>query len=423
MLVSFLIMFREGVEAALIVGIIASYLQQTGRGAWMPVVWIGILLALALSLAVGAALQLASMEFPQKAQELFEAAIGIAAVLVLTSMVFWMRKAARSIKAELHHSIDAAFDGSAARGLGLIAMVFFAVAREGLESVFFLLAIFQQNAGWAPALGAGLYDLETETGCSVIGSTGMHMRLARGADDVRLTEDRTGYTMCMPVPGIYSQMQSNMAATLNVDWILSVAGGLLKSVGVERSKPDLLGHVEGWLAEAKERPPLFHPYISDAGERGPFVDATARASFLGLSASNGFADMVRAVFDGLALAARDCYLAMGPLPRQVRLTGGAARSASLRRILGGALGADIQTTEREEAGAAGAAMIAAVSLGLYGSMAECAKEWVTPCLRASEPADAALARHFDSVFPAYKASREALSPLWETITGQQDKLP
>ncbi|MGB3417734.1 MAG: FGGY-family carbohydrate kinase [Mesorhizobium sp.] len=273
------------------------------------------------------------------------------------------------------------------------------------------------------ALGAGLYDLETETGCSVIGSTGMHMRLARGADDVRLTEDRTGYTMCMPVPGIYSQMQSNMAATLNVDWILSVAGGLLKSVGVERSKADLLGHVEGWLAEAKERPPLFHPYISEAGERGPFVDATARASFLGLSASNGFADMVRAVFDGLALAARDCYLAMGPLPRQVRLTGGAARSASLRRILGGALGADIQTTEREEAGAAGAAMIAAVSLGLYGSMAECAKEWVTPCLRASEPADAALARHFDSVFPAYKASREALSPLWETITGQQDKLP
>ncbi len=154
MLVPFLIMFREGVEAALIVGIIASYLQQTGRGAWMPVVWIGILLALALSLAVGAALQLASMEFPQKAQELFEAAIGIAAVLVLTSMVFWMRKAARSIKAELHHSIDAAFDGSAARGLGLIAMVFFAVAREGLESVFFLLATFQESGGAGAPAGA-----------------------------------------------------------------------------------------------------------------------------------------------------------------------------------------------------------------------------------------------------------------------------
>ncbi len=154
MLVPFLIMFREGVEAALIVGIIASYLHQTGRSAWMPVVWIGILLALALSLAVGAGLQLVSAEFPQKAQELFEAVIGLVAVCVLTSMVFWMRKAARSIKAELHHSIDAAFETPTHKGFGLILMVFFAVAREGLESVFFLLAAFQQSEGpWAP-LGA-----------------------------------------------------------------------------------------------------------------------------------------------------------------------------------------------------------------------------------------------------------------------------
>ena len=161
MLVPFLIMFREGVEAALIVGIIASYLQRTGRGAWMPVVWIGILLALAFSLAVGAALQLASVEFPQKAQELFEAAIGLVAVCVLTSMVFWMRKAARSITAELHNSIDAALGAPSRRGFGLIAMVFLAVAREGVESVFFLLAAFQQESGMAPlaALAGVLLDL------------------------------------------------------------------------------------------------------------------------------------------------------------------------------------------------------------------------------------------------------------------------
>jgi len=147
-------MFREGVEAALIVGIIASYLHQTGRSAWMPVVWIGILLALAMSLAVGAILQLLSAEFPQKAQELFEAIIGLIAVFVLTSMVFWMRKAARSIKSELHHSIDAAFQTPTHKGFGLILMVFFAVAREGLESVFFLLAAFQQSEGAAAPLGA-----------------------------------------------------------------------------------------------------------------------------------------------------------------------------------------------------------------------------------------------------------------------------
>jgi len=150
MLVPFLIMFREGVEAALIVGIIASYLSRTGRGAWMPVVWIGIFLALSFSLIVGAILQIAAVEFPQKAQELFEAAIGLVAVAVLTSMVFWMRKAARSIKAELHSSIDAAFAAPSHKGLGLIAMVFLAVAREGVESVFFLLAAFQQANAYAP---------------------------------------------------------------------------------------------------------------------------------------------------------------------------------------------------------------------------------------------------------------------------------
>ena len=88
MLVPFLIMLREGLEAALIVGIIASYLRQTGRAAWMPVIWTGIFLAVTLALLGGAALQLVSAEFPQRQQEMFEAAVGLIAVGVLTWMVF-----------------------------------------------------------------------------------------------------------------------------------------------------------------------------------------------------------------------------------------------------------------------------------------------------------------------------------------------
>ncbi|MFB9912778.1 FGGY-family carbohydrate kinase [Rhizobium paknamense] len=265
------------------------------------------------------------------------------------------------------------------------------------------------------ALGAGLYEPGTETGCSIIGSTGMHMRLALGPDDVRLNHDLTGYTMCMPIPGIYAQMQSNMAATLNIDWVLSLAAGVLKGMGREASKADLLAHVEDWLAEASESPLVFHPYISDAGERGPFVDASARASFVGLSMAHGFGDLVKAVFDGLAFAARDCYGEMGPLPARVRLTGGAARSASLRRILGGVLGAEIQTNHREEAGAAGAAMIAAVSLGIYPDMAACVADWVTPFQGGIETPDAGLSRRYAGMFPAYQQSRLALRPVWHTL--------
>lgn len=155
MLAPFLIMLREGLEAALIVGIIAGYLRQTGRGAWLPAVWIGIFLAVALSLFAGAALQLVSAGFPQKAQELFEAVIGFLAVGVLMGMVFWMRRAARSIKVHLHAGIDEAL-AEPGRGAtwALIGMVFLATAREGLESVFFLLAIFQQSPDAMAPLGA-----------------------------------------------------------------------------------------------------------------------------------------------------------------------------------------------------------------------------------------------------------------------------
>jgi high-affinity iron transporter len=154
MLVPFLIMLREGIEAALIVGIIAAYLKQIGQQAAMPKVWAGVGLAALLSLGVGVALHLANAEFPQKAQELFEAAVGLAAVAILTGMVFWMKQAARSIKRALHSSIDSALaeGGSAA----LIGMAFFAVAREGLESVFFLIATFQQDVGVEAPIGAAL---------------------------------------------------------------------------------------------------------------------------------------------------------------------------------------------------------------------------------------------------------------------------
>ena len=154
MLAPFLIMLREGIEAALVTGIIASYLKQTGRGAFLPVVWVGVLLAVALSLFAGAALQLMAAEFPQKAQELFEAIVGFVAVIVLVSMVFWMRRAARSIKGELQGAIDAAMQAPKGATWALIGMTFFAVGREGLESVFFLLAVFQQSPGAAAPLGA-----------------------------------------------------------------------------------------------------------------------------------------------------------------------------------------------------------------------------------------------------------------------------
>jgi high-affinity iron transporter len=154
MLFPFLIMFREGVEAALIVGIIAGYLRQTGRAHLMRTIWIGVVLASLLCLLVALGLQLASQDFPQQGQELFSAIISGVAVGVLTWMVFWMRRAGRSIKGVLHAQVEAAVKSSDQWSLALVGMAFFAVLREGLETVVFLLATFQQGLGVQAPLGA-----------------------------------------------------------------------------------------------------------------------------------------------------------------------------------------------------------------------------------------------------------------------------
>ena len=156
MFVPFLIMLREGLEAALIVSLIASYLKRTQRGRWIGVMWVGVFLAAALCMGLGILINETTGEFPQKEQELFEGIVAVIAVVILTWMVFWMRKVSRNVKVQLEQAVDNALQKGNHHGWALIMMVFFAVAREGLESVFFLLAAFQQDVGIWPPLGAML---------------------------------------------------------------------------------------------------------------------------------------------------------------------------------------------------------------------------------------------------------------------------
>ena len=160
---------------------------------------------------------------------------------------------------------------------------------------------------------------------------------------------------------------------------------------------------------------LFHPYIHEAGERGPFVDVNARAQFTGLSTRTSFLDLVRAVYEGLAFAARDCYAAMGPLPKDLRLTGGGARSKALRRFFASALDAPVRSVEREEAGAAGAAMIAAVQQKVFPSMVDCATKWVDPVLGPETKPDAGLTQHFNALFPIYRETRDQMRGAWRAL--------
>ena len=265
------------------------------------------------------------------------------------------------------------------------------------------------------ALGAGLYAKGADLGCTIVGSTGVHIRLAQTPDDVTLNSDRTGYAMAMPVPGVLAQLQTNMASTINIDWLLDLAAELMSSQGLDKSRADLMPMIDQWIDEAQPASALYQPYISEAGERGPFIDANARAGFSGLSARHGFCDLMRSVVEGLALAGRDCYSAMGALPDEIRMTGGAARSAGLRGIFAAGLNAAVRTCAREEAGAAGAAMMAAVAIGQYDTMDACVSEWVSPLLGELETPDTQLVEIYERTYPAYVAAHQALRPVWKMI--------
>lgn len=268
------------------------------------------------------------------------------------------------------------------------------------------------------ALGAGVHTGDAGAACSTIGSTGVHMR-AVTSDKVHLNAEGTGYVICLPLPDLVTQVQTNMAATLNLDWVLALAEDLLAEHGHATSHAELVARVDGWLARATPGALLYHPYISEAGERGPFVNASARAGFIGLSAAHRFPDLVRAVVEGLGMATRDCYAAMGEMPRELRLTGGAARSAALRGVLAAALNTPVRVSARDEAGAAGCAMMAAVAIGAYPDMNACIAEWTTPLLGAPEQPDPGLVPVYDGLFSSYRKAREVLPPVWDGLAAQR----
>jgi erythritol kinase len=265
------------------------------------------------------------------------------------------------------------------------------------------------------ALGAGLYGAGDNVGVSIIGSTGMHIRLVPEVADVVPSPALTGYCMPFPVPGHTIQAQTNMAATLNIDWLADIVADAAELAGGTVAREPILRALGEMAQRARPGAALFHPFISSAGERGPFTDATARASFIGLDHGVRLPELARAVFEGLGLAARDCYLAIGGAPADIRISGGAARSPAIRQILATCLDRPVRVVAQPEAGAAGVAMMAAVRIGFYPDMAACAREWVTPRLEAPIPPDPRLVALYDMIYPIYRDAYTALPSVWRRL--------
>jgi high-affinity iron transporter len=155
---SFLIMLREGLEAALIVGIILAYLARTGNRDKAGAVWAGTALSAAVSLTAGAAIFLTAGGIEGRPEELFEGTAMLTAAAVLTYMIFWMRRQAINIRAHLHAQVQTALDTGSILALGALAFV--AVGREGIETALFMFAAVR-TATPVTATAGGLLGLAT----------------------------------------------------------------------------------------------------------------------------------------------------------------------------------------------------------------------------------------------------------------------
>ncbi len=152
MLSTFIIALREGLEAALIVGILVAYVVRTDRRHLLKPLWTGVGVALVASLALGGILAFTSAELSDRGEELFAGITSFAAVGLVTWMVFWMKRTARNLRNELHGKIDGALVGGP---ISLALVAFFAVAREGLETALFVYSNFK-TVGVASTATVGL---------------------------------------------------------------------------------------------------------------------------------------------------------------------------------------------------------------------------------------------------------------------------
>jgi high-affinity iron transporter len=158
---SFVIVLREGFEATLLVGLILGVLNKTGQREHARAVWMGVAAALVSSIVIGAILFAAVGELEGHAEALYEGTAMLLAAAVVTWMVFWMRKQARTLGGHLRSQVSSAI--VAGGGLALASVAFIGVAREGLESALFLFASVGDDGVATTVVGGSIGALAAVT--------------------------------------------------------------------------------------------------------------------------------------------------------------------------------------------------------------------------------------------------------------------
>jgi high-affinity iron transporter len=178
MLPTFVIGLREGVEAALIVGIVAAFLVQQGRKDAVRWMWAGVALAVVICIGIGIALEVVSRQLPYREQEGLETVVGLVAVGFVTFMIVWMRRHAKELRGMLQGEAASALARGSA--IALVGMAFFAVIREGFETSVFLIAAFDASTNPAASGSGAVVGIVVAVAIGYgIYTGGVHLNLGR----------------------------------------------------------------------------------------------------------------------------------------------------------------------------------------------------------------------------------------------------
>jgi high-affinity iron transporter len=244
MLSASLITLREGLEAALIVGIVLGYLQQIGRRDRAPIVWAGVGIAALLSTLIAVAMRVIGAELEEPFEQIFEGTTMLLAVAVLTWMIFWMRYQGRFLKSTLERNVQTAI--TRGEKWGLFGLAFFAVFREGLETALFLAA----NAFAADAQGTLIGAL---IGIALAIVMGVLIYVYSVRLNVKLFFDVTSILLIIFAAGLIAHAVHEfqeigwlpilMERAWNTEWLLtndSIIGSILRALVGYNAKPSLL---------------------------------------------------------------------------------------------------------------------------------------------------------------------------------------
>ncbi len=206
---SILITLREGLEISLVLAIIVGYLVKTGKSQYLRQVWLGVGAAVAVCVVAGVAFRALVGEFEGKSEQFIEGTLALSAVAVLTWMIFWMRNNARGMRGELHTRLDSALERSP---MTIAVVSFVAVAREGFETVLFLIGAENEGTSGAQVVIGGLIGLAIS---AVLG-----LLIYRGGKKINLAKffTWTGGLLLLFAAGLFAKGVHEFREFLGIEW-------------------------------------------------------------------------------------------------------------------------------------------------------------------------------------------------------------